>query len=327
MSSPDIVVDKLTKAYGKFLAVDQISFEVPRGSIVGFLGPNGAGKTTTIRMLTCFMPPTSGRASVGGYDVFSQSIAVRERIGYLPENAPTYTEMRVGEYLAYRGRLHGIARSELKPRVAAVAEKCWLGDRLRWPIGTLSKGYRQRLGIADALLNNPPVLILDEPTVGLDPTQIRETRKMLAELAGQHTVLLSTHILSEVELTCQRVIIIGRGKILAQGTPDELKQECARRGLPGSKLVVEVRGPGPQIRMALGAMPGVEHVEVLGDGPVCTLALSGKLDGALRELIASTVVGRGWALREMRTTGTSLEEFFVQITDPGVDAGRASVAA
>ncbi len=323
-SNADIVVRNLTKVYGRFVAVDNISFEVPRGSIVGFLGPNGAGKTTTIRMLTCFLPPTSGAASVAGFDVFSQSMDVRSRVGYLPENAPTYTEMRVQEYLAYRGRLRGIDRSTLKTRVESVAEKCWLGDRLRWPIGTLSKGYRQRLGIADALLNNPQVLILDEPTVGLDPTQIRETRKMLADLAGQHTVLLSTHILSEVELTCQRVIIIGRGKILAQGTPEELKQESARRNSSGAKLVVEVRGPTQQVKMALGAMPAVENVEVLSDGPICTLSLTGKLDGALRELIASTVVGRGWALREMRTTGTSLEEFFVQITDPGTALNQAA---
>ncbi len=323
-SNADIVVKNLTKTYGRFPAVNNISFEVPRGSIVGFLGPNGAGKTTTIRMLTCFLPPTSGTASVAGFDVFSQSMEVRSRIGYLPENAPTYTEMRVQEYLAYRGRLRGISRSTLKQRVESVAEKCWLGERLRWPIGTLSKGYRQRLGIADALLNNPQVLILDEPTVGLDPTQIRETRKMLADLAGQHTVLLSTHILSEVELTCQRVIIIGRGQILAQGTPEELKQESARRNSSGAKLVVEVRGPTQQVKMALGAMPAVENVEVLSDGPVCTLSLSGKLDGALRELIASTVVGRGWALREMRTTGTSLEEFFVQITDPGTAMNQAA---
>jgi ABC-2 type transport system ATP-binding protein len=325
-SGADIVVKNLTKAYGKFLAVDHISFEVPKGSIVGFLGPNGAGKTTTIRMLTCFMPPTSGTASVAGFDVFTQSMEVRSRVGYLPENAPIYTEMRVEEYLSYRGKLKGIERSVLKSRVESVCQKCWLGERLRWPIGTLSKGYRQRLGIADALLDNPPVLILDEPTVGLDPTQIRETRKMLADLAGQHTVLLSTHILSEVELTCQRVIIIGRGKILAQGTPEELKQECARRNSSGAKLVLEVRGPAQQVKMALGAMPGVESVDVLSDGPVCSLSLGGKLDGALRELIASTVVGRGWALREMRTTGTSLEEFFVQITDPGATTHQSLAA-
>jgi ABC-2 type transport system ATP-binding protein len=318
------VVKNLTKNYGRFLAVDNISFEVPRGSIVGFLGPNGAGKTTTIRMLTCFLPPTAGAASVAGFDVFTQSMEVRSRVGYLPENAPTYTEMRVEEYLTYRGRLRGIDRTTLKSRVQSVAEKCWLGERLRWPISTLSKGYRQRLGIADALLNNPQVLILDEPTVGLDPKQIRETRKMLADLAGQHTVLLSTHILSEVELTCQRVIIIGRGKILAQGTPDELKQECARRNSSGAKLVVEVRGPTQQVKTALGAMPAVDNVEILSDGPVCTLSVSGKLDGGLRELIASTVVGRGWALREMRTTGTSLEEFFVQITDPGATMSQAA---
>ena len=318
----EIVVDQITKDYGRFRAVDHISFEVSKGSVVGFLGPNGAGKTTTIRMLTCYMPPTSGRASVAGYDVFSQSLQVRENIGYLPESTPLYHEMRVGEYLDYRGKLRGMPRAERRQRIGEVAERCWLGDRLRWLVGNLSKGYRQRLGIADALLHNPSVLVLDEPTVGLDPSQIREARRLIAELAGQHTVLLSTHILSEVELVCQRVIIIGRGRILAQGTPDELKQQGAQRG-GGSRLLVEVRGPADQIKSAIAALPGVQDAKVLGSGPVATFEIAGKVEAALREQIAATVVGRGWALREMRTAGMSLEEFFVQITDPSRSGERS----
>ena len=319
MSQPaEIVAEELTKAYGKFLAVDNISFAVPKGMVVGFLGPNGAGKTTTIRMLTCFMPPTSGSARVAGFDVFHDSLKVRSHLGYLPENAPVYMEMRVAEYLQFRGRLRGMDRSRLKERIAEVTELCWLADRRRWPISKLSKGYRQRLGIADALLHNPPVLILDEPTVGLDPAQIRETRKLIANLAGMHTVLLSTHILSEVELVCQRAIIIGRGRILAQGTPEELKQQGAGRG--AGRLVVEVRGPVAQVRSALDALPGVQQVEILAGGVAGTLAVTGTLDATLKEQIAAVIHQRGWALREMRSGGATLEEFFVQITDPGAAA-------
>ncbi|MGC8625225.1 MAG: ABC transporter ATP-binding protein [Phycisphaerae bacterium] len=320
MSQPaEIIAEELTKAYGKFLAVDNISFAVPKGMVVGFLGPNGAGKTTTIRMLTCFMPPTSGTARVAGFDVFHDSLNVRKHLGYLPENSPVYMEMRVAEYLQFRGRLRGMDRSSINKRITEVTELCWLADRRRWPISKLSKGYRQRLGIADALLHNPPVLILDEPTVGLDPAQIRETRKLIANLAGLHTVLLSTHILSEVELVCQKVIIIGRGKILAQGSPEELKQQCAQRGA-GAKLVLEIRGPAEQIRSALAALPGVDRARIISDTAVSTLELAGKLDGAMREHIAALIQQRGWALREMRGSGASLEEFFVQITDPGAAA-------
>ncbi|NNM89156.1 MAG: ATP-binding cassette domain-containing protein [Phycisphaerae bacterium] len=322
-NAAEIVVQRLTKDYGRFRAVDDLSFEVAKGSVVGFLGPNGAGKTTTIRMLTCYMPPSSGRASVAGFDVFGQSLQVRQNIGYLPENTPLYPEMRVEEYLDYRGKLRGMNRVARRQRIAEVAQRCWLTERLRWLVGKLSKGYRQRLGIADALLHNPPVLVLDEPTVGLDPSQIREARKLIAELAGRHTVLLSTHILSEVELVCQRVIIIGRGNILAQGTPDELKQQCARAGAPGSRLLVEVRGPSDQVLSAIKALPGVENVQVLADGPVQSLAVVGRLDAQLREQIAALVVQRGWALREMRLGGASLEEFFVQITDPGTSQAAA----
>jgi len=307
----DIVVERLTKAYGTFVAVDHISFEVPKGVIVGFLGPNGAGKTTTIRMLTCYMPPTSGSAQVAGFDVFKESLNVRKNIGYLAESTPLYTEMRVAEYLDFKAKLHGMGREQRRKRVAEVANRTWLSDRLRSPIGTLSKGYRQRVGIADALLHNPPVLVLDEPTVGLDPSQIREARRLISELAGDHTVLLSTHILQEVEMVCQKVIIVARGRIVAQGTPEELKNRA------GSGVRVEVRGPTEQVRSAINALPGVEKVELLGGGQgLCTVNVRGKSTPELRELIASTVSQRGWSLREMRQEGASLEEFFVKITDP-----------
>ncbi|MGN6368671.1 MAG: ABC transporter ATP-binding protein [Phycisphaerae bacterium] len=312
MSSPaDIVVDRLTKNYGNFLAVDRISFEVPKGLIVGFLGPNGAGKTTTIRMLTCYMPPTSGTATVAGHDVFLDSLNVRRNIGYLPESTPLYTEMRIREYLDFKARLRGMGRDERRKAIAHAADRTWLTDRLESVIGTLSKGYRQRVGIADALLHNPRVLVLDEPTVGLDPSQIREARRLISELAGDHTVLLSTHILQEVEMVCQRVIIVARGRIVAQGTPEELKNKA------GSGVRIEVRGPSDQVKSALSAIAGVEHVDVLQSGIVSTLNIRGRNTPEMREQAASVISQRGWALREMRQEGASLEEFFVRITDPG----------
>ena len=315
MSSPqDIVVDRLTKMYGTFCAVDHISFEVAKGTILGFLGPNGAGKTTTIRMLTCYMPPTSGTARVAGFDVFNNSLEVKKRIGYLPESTPLYTEMRVAEYLDFRGRLRGMDRETRLRRIQEVAERTWLKDRLRSVIGTLSKGYRQRVGIADALLHNPPVLVLDEPTVGLDPTQIREARSLISELAGDHTVLLSTHILQEVEMVCQRVIIVGRGKVLAQGTPEELKNRA------GGGIRVEVRGPADQVKAALASISGVEKVDVIPSGPIAAFNIRARSTPELREQIAALIAQRGWSLRELRQEGASLEEFFVRITDPGAMA-------
>ncbi len=315
MSAPqDIVVDRLTKMYGTLCAVDHISFEVAKGTILGFLGPNGAGKTTTIRMLTCYMPPTSGSARVAGYDVFTESLLVKQNIGYLPESTPLYSEMRVAEYLNFRGQIRGMDRDTRMKRIAEVAERTWIKDRLRSVIGTLSKGYRQRVGIADALLHNPPVLVLDEPTVGLDPSQIREARKLISELAGDHTVLLSTHILQEVEMVCHKVIIVGQGRLLAQGTPEELKNRA------GGGIRVEVKGPSDQVRSALLAIAGVEKVDTLQSGPVGVFQLRGRATVETREQIAEVVGKRGWSLRELRLEGASLEEFFVRITDPGAVA-------
>src|SRR5437016_8525076 len=242
-----ISVSQLTKVYGQTLAVDRISFDVAKGQIVGFLGPNGAGKSTTLRMLTCYLPPTSGGATVNGFDIFHQSQQVRENLGYLPENVPLYTEMKVEEYLDFRGQLRKMPRPERRKRIDYVLEKCWLGNVRRRTIGHLSKGYRQRVGLADSLLHNPAVLILDEPTVGLDPTQIRETRKLVKELGGDHTVMLSTHILPEVEAVCDRAIIIAGGKIVAQGTPEELR---ASRQME-ARVMVECRGPARDVENAL----------------------------------------------------------------------------
>jgi ABC-2 type transport system ATP-binding protein len=213
-----IVVEHLTKYYGEYPAVRDVSFQVDKGQVVGFLGPNGAGKSTTMRILAGFLTATSGKATIGGKDVFWDPIEARRRIGYMPENCPLYTDMRVEEYLWFRGGLKGLSRSARKKRLGYVLERCWLGDVRRQIVGTLSKGYRQRVGLADALLADPPVLILDEPTAGLDPTQIRETRKLMRELGEQHTMLLSTHILSEVEATCDSVIVIYQGRVVEEGS-------------------------------------------------------------------------------------------------------------
>jgi ABC-2 type transport system ATP-binding protein len=311
-----ISVEQLTKAYGSHLAVDRISFDVPKGQIIGFLGPNGAGKSTTIRMLTCYMPPTSGGASVNGFDIFKQSKDVRESIGYLPENVPLYQEMRADEYLDFRGQLRKMPRAERRKRIDYVLDRCWLTNVRKRTIGNLSKGYRQRVGLADALLHNPPVLILDEPTVGLDPTQIRESRKLIKELGGQHTVMLSTHILPEVEAVCDRAIIIAGGRIVAQGSPDELR---ASRRLQ-ARVLVEAKGPAKEIEAALSHLSGVGRVESIprlnghaADGYV-TLAVRPKEAYDVREEVARTVIGKGWPLREIRLEHATLEEYFINVT-------------
>jgi ABC-2 type transport system ATP-binding protein len=226
-----IVVEHLTKYYGEYPAVRDVSFQVDKGQVVGFLGPNGAGKSTTMRILAGFLTATSGRARIGGKDVFWDPIEARRRIGYMPENCPLYTDMRVDEYLWFRGGLKGLGRSERKKRLGYVLERCWLKDVRRQIIGTLSKGYRQRVGLADSLVADPPVLILDEPTAGLDPTQIRETRKLMRELGQHHTMLLSTHILSEVEATCDSVIVIYQGRVVEDGSLSAVRQRHKNKTL------------------------------------------------------------------------------------------------
>ena len=311
-----ISVSQLTKAYGPVLAVDRISFDVPKGQIVGFLGPNGAGKSTTIKMLACYLPPTSGGATVNGFDIFHQSEQVRENLGYLPENCPLYTDMRVREYLDYRGRLRKMPRDLRKSRIDYVIDRCWLSAVRDRVIGQLSKGYRQRVGLADSLLHDPPVLILDEPTVGLDPSQIIETRKLIKDLGGDHTVMLCTHILPEVEAVCDRVIIIAGGKIAAQGTPDELRDSRKMQ----ARVLVELKGSAEQVSKTLGNVAGVQHVEILngraaaGSDGFITAAIRPQPKHDVREDVARAVMQNQWPLREIRLEQATLEEYFVHVT-------------
>ncbi len=305
-----IQVKNLTKAYGAHLAVDNISFRVDEGEIVGFLGPNGAGKSTTMRILTCYQPATSGSASVAGFDVFTQSLDVRRRIGYLPEGNPLYPEMRAREFLNFRGKLRGMARSDREVAIKRVTDRCWLGDFIDRPIGQLSKGMKQRVGLADALLHDPKVLILDEPTIGLDPTQIRETRRLIGDLARKHTIILSSHILPEVEAVCQRTIIIAGGKIRASGTINEVRDRI--KG--ASRLIAEIRGPKAEVENAVRATSGVKRVDTsLVDG-WNRLKIEAGPGQDVRENIAALAAKSNWGLRELRLEVGSLEEFFVQIT-------------
>jgi len=303
-----IDVKDLTKYFGQRAAVDHITFQVDPGQIVGFLGPNGAGKTTTIRVLTGYMPATSGAATVAGFDVFSQSLDARRQIGYLPENVPLYTDMRVREYLTFRAKLRGMDRASRQKRLARVVDMCWLGDAVDRPIGQLSKGFRQRVGLADALIHDPKVLILDEPTIGLDPTQIREMRNLIRQLGGKHTVLLSSHILPEVEATCDRTIIIAAGKIVAQGTVEQLRRQI----LGGSRIIAELRGNGQQMQKEIAGLGGVKNVELQEQDGWNRLLIetTGK---DVREDVSQMAARKGWNLREIRLEVGSLEEFFVQV--------------
>jgi len=303
-----IRVQNLTKEYGDRRAISGLSFHIQEGEIVGFLGPNGAGKTTTLRILTCYMPATSGSASVAGFDVFNESLKVRSVIGYLPESTPLDGGMRVREYLNFRGKLRGLDRDARATAIRRVADLCWLGDFIDRPISQLSKGMKQRVGLGDALLHDPKVLILDEPTVGLDPTQIRETRHLIQELAKRHTVLLSSHILHEVEATCQRAIIIAGGKIVASGSPNELKRDL--RG----NLIAEVSGPDAEIRKALSQVRGVSEVQAETNNGWHRFRIKTQAQDDPREDIFKLVKANGWSLRELRLEGGTLEEYFVRIT-------------
>ncbi len=302
-----IEVRDLSKYYGSRCAVDRICFNVQEGEIVGFLGPNGAGKTTTLRILTCFMPATSGSASVAGYDVFTQSMKVRSVVGYLPESVPLYPEMRVREYLGFRGRLHGLDRAAREAAIGRVTERCWLRDVIDRPIGQLSKGFRQRVGLADALLHNPKVLVLDEPTIGLDPRQIRETRSLIRELAREHTVILSSHILPEVEATCRRIIIIHEGRLVASGSPEELRERISSE----ANLIAELRGPQREVADSLGKLPGVTGVTSEVSDGWTRVSVATKRD--LREEVYKLATQKGWPLRELRRDIATLEDYFVKI--------------
>jgi len=307
----DIIdVKNLTKRYPGRTAVSDISFRVAPGEIVGFLGPNGAGKTTTMRILSGFLPATGGDVNIGGRDVSKQSLEIRRHIGYLPESCPLYPEMRVSEYLGYRARLKGLPRSRRKERIRTVLEMCGLVDVRRRVIGHLSKGYRQRVGLADALVHDPELLILDEPTIGLDPNQIREIRNLIRDLSGKHTILLSTHILPEVEAICERVLILDKGKIVASDTPENLAGIVS-----GSiRVVAEIKGLQSEIVNTVKALPGVNNVSDRLEGAWVKLEVSGKLGTDLRQNIFQTVVENKWTLRELRTISTTLEDVFGALT-------------
>ena len=306
-----IDVQGLTKRYGRTTAVEDLHFSVRKGEILGFLGPNGAGKTTTMRVLTGFLPPTLGKVTVAGYDVMTEPLEVKRRTGYLPETPPLYTDMRVDEMLAFAGRIKGVSRRELRQRIAETAEKTALGDSLRKIVGHLSKGYRQRVGLAVALIHNPEVLVLDEPTAGLDPKQIIETRRLVKSLAGDHTIILSTHILPEAAHTCGRVMIINAGKLVAEDTPENLTARL--QGFETMRLVIE--GPEALARERLARVAGVGGVSAMpeGDGRVEFSVQMEKGRDSRKEL-ARAVVESGWGLLELRPVGLSLEEIFLKLT-------------
>ena len=308
-----IEVKNLTKRYAGRTAVRDISFSVARGEIVGLLGPNGAGKSTTMRVLSCFMPATSGTVRVAGFDVFHQSDEVRRRIGYMPENNPLHPDMRVREYLKFRARLKGLGWRRSRERVNTVMEQCSLTGVSRRIIGQLSKGYRQRVGLADALVHEPDLIILDEPTIGLDPHQIRSVRQLIKSLAGKHTVLISTHILPEAEMMCNRMVIMFDGKILAADTPENLQQLMAGSG----QIVAEIAAPPAELNDALSQIQGIESVDVsASDGDFQRCALTPRNGHDLRPAIFALVLQRGWVLRELTRSRHSLEDIYVQITKP-----------
>ncbi len=323
-----ITVKGLTKRYARTLAVDHISFEVQKGQIVGFLGPNGAGKTTTMRILTCFLPPTDGSATVAGFDVLEQPLEVKKRIGYLPETPPLYPEMEAREYLTFVGRLKGMSGASLAARVAEVSERCAIADVSHKLLGKLSKGYRQRVGLAQAIIHNPDVLILDEPTAGLDPKQINETRELIRSLAGDHTIILSTHILPEVEQTCEQVIIINKGKLVATDSVHNLQNRA--RG--AESVIIEVEGrdsalEAQTVQRRLESVGGVSRVvfkETRNNRS--SFEVESVQDRSIRGDLARAVVESGWNLNELRPSAMSLEEIFLQLTG-AEQAGAAAPPA
>jgi len=311
-----IIVSDLTKRYARTTAVDHISFAVEKGQIVGFLGPNGAGKTTTMRMLTCFLPPSAGTATVAGFDVVEQPLEVKRRIGYLPETPPIYPEMATAEYLKFVGKLKGLSGAELSKQIDYVCERCAITDVKQKLLGKLSKGYRQRVGLAQAIIHNPDVLILDEPTAGLDPKQINETRDLIKSLAGDHTIILSTHILPEVEQTCEQVIIINKGKLVVTDSVRNLQARA--RGVESVLVEVAGRNGGVEptsVQQKLEQVSGVSRV-------VCTSQVDSRAvfevesqkGGLVRGDLARAVVESGWDLNELKAASMSLEEIFLQLT-------------
>jgi len=304
-----ITVENLSKRYGAVTAVDGIDFQVERGEIVGFLGPNGAGKSTTMRMLAGYLPPTSGRAEIAGFDIFRESLRAREHIGYMPEHVPLPQDMRVREYLKFRASLKGVPGRRLKERIADVCDLCGLIDVERKLIGALSKGYRQRVGLADAMIHEPELLILDEPTIGLDPNQIRQVRDLIKNLRRHHTILISTHILPEVEMTCSRVIIINEGKIEALDTPDNLRARLSAHGEVGFEVKP---GDAGAAAAKLRAMPGVRQVSQHKAGDWTHFQIH--VEGDPREALHNLAVREGWPVRELSRNGATLEQVFAEVT-------------
>ena len=306
-----ITVENLSKSYAAKSAIEGVSFQVEKGEILGFLGPNGAGKTTTMRIVTGFMPATEGTVKVDGFDVFENPIDVRRRIGYLPENPPLYLEMTVAGYLRFVAKIKGVPKETIDLEVKRVMERVSISDVRERIIAKLSKGYKQRVGLAQALLNDPPVMILDEPTIGLDPKQIHEVRELVKDLAGNHTVVLSTHILPEVEQTCHRVVIINKGKIVAVDTPQNLRSQ-----LQGAERVsLEVQGPVSEITSKLRAMPGVVDVRKIADSDGRhRFQVEGELRKDIRSDLARTIVQNGWGLYELQSSTMSLEDIFLELT-------------
>lgn len=306
-----IEVTNLTKYYGQRAAINDLSFTVKQGEILGLLGPNGAGKTTTMRILTGYMPPSAGSAVVAGYDAFKDSLKLRQHIGYLPERVPLYEDMTVTSYLRYAGRIHGMSRPSIAGRLDELLPLCHVFEFRDRLIGKLSRGQRQRVGIAQALVHDPDVVVLDEPTVGLDPRQIIETRALIKSLAGRHTVVLSTHILPEVSVVASEVVIIHEGRVIVQDTP----QNLMARLQAGQSYRLVVRGPIEAVREMLAAQPGISSVEVRDreDGTAEWLIQS-EATTDLREELAAAVVGQGWGLRELGALGMSLEEVYLKLT-------------
>jgi ABC-2 type transport system ATP-binding protein len=304
-----IEVEGLTKRYGDFLAIQDVSFKVEKGQVLGFLGPNGSGKTTTMRILTCFMPATAGTAKVCGHDIFEDSMAVRQNIGYMPENVPLYPNLRVNEYLRYRAKLKGLGRAERRRQIAALVERCAIREFERVIVGKLSKGMKQRVGLAATLLGDPPVLVLDEPTVGLDPNQIREIRGLIKSLGGERTVILSTHILPEVEMVCDHLAIIKEGRIALTGSLEEIT-----RAAGGSRVRVEARGDGRRIKDALEKVSGVRRVAMTEKDGAAVFEIEVAAGADAREGLVKAVSGAGGSLLELSCGRTSIEDVFVRIT-------------
>jgi ABC-2 type transport system ATP-binding protein len=307
-----IEVDNLTKRYGPHTAVNGVSFKVQKGEILGFLGPNGAGKTTTMRILTCFLPASEGTARVAGYDVFEQPMEVKKRVGYIPETPPLYQDMEVRTFLDFCAKIKGVPKKDRAAKIDDAIGKCRVGDVRDKQIGKLSKGYRQRVGLAQAILHNPDVLILDEPTAGLDPKQIIETRELIKSLGGDHTIILSTHILPEVSMTCGRVVIINKGKVVAEDTPDNLTHRVRGRGT----LRVEARGEMGPLFDKLRAVPGVADIRPKKDGSeeIVTFEIDGEAGRDVRPEVARAVVNGGFDLLGLHEVGMSLEEIFLHLT-------------